>query len=313
MSEKSFDSATVLARSNLYSEIRAYFLSESVLEVEVPTLGVGGATDPYLASFQCSEAGQSFYLQTSPEFFLKRLLCRGSGDVFTLCKSFRSGEAGARHNPEFTMLEWYRLGFQLQELIDDVLSLLRYTGVDLPVSTFSYGELFQQFVGVNPHQASTDELQNALARWDADLSAQLEHSAALDFLFTHAVESNLPAGCVVISDYPACQAALAKVQVDSNGDQVARRFELYINGMELANGYAELTDANEQAKRFEGDNQRRLQLGLPEVTADLSLVTALRKGMPECAGVAVGVDRLLMLLTGHSRIEECLLFPWRDL
>jgi len=311
MLHSTFDPELVTARSNLYRQVRAYFESMSVLEVDVPVLGVSGATDPYLASFQCSNDSQSLYLQTSPEFFLKRLLSQGSGDIYALCKAFRSGEVGAKHNPEFTLLEWYRLGFSLQNLIDDLLSLLRYLGLSLPVSFYSYGEIFKKFVGINPHQASVAELQTAVLERGFD--SDLERSAALDFLFTEAVEPSFSEGLVVVTDYPVCQAALAKVGVNIDGEPVAQRFELYINGMELANGYAELTDADEQAKRFDADNRLRIEQGLPEVCADKALINALREGMPECAGVALGMDRVLMVLMGKSCIADCMHFSWENL
>lgn len=298
------------ARARLLTQIRQFFADRGVLEVEVPLLAAATVTDPHIDSVQASCNGRTCYLQTSPEFAMKRLLASGSGPIYSLGKAFRNGESGRRHNPEFTMLEWYRPGFDDHRLMDEVETLI---GAVMPLSgveRLSYRELFLRHLGVDPHTAALGQLK-ALARqqveidWDDD-----NRDTWLDILITHAIEPQLGAGLTFIYDYPATQAALARVCENNLGQPVARRFEAFVGGMELANGYWELTDNQEQARRFQADLVRRHELGLPAYPEDQRLLQALAAGLPDTAGVALGVDRLLMLVNGAESLEEVLAFPF---
>lgn len=297
------------ARAELYGRIRAFFAARGYLEVDVPLLGRGGTTDPAIESFRSHYGDEDLYLQTSPEFFMKRLLAAGSGPIYALGKVFRRGEQGRFHNPEFTLLEWYRPGFDDHRLMTEVGELLGEL-LGAPVAKISYRQVFQDKLKVDPHRASLAELK-ALARqrleitWDDDI-----RDVWLDLLFSHLIQPQLQDKITFVHDYPASQAALARITEDASGQPVARRFEAFYQGTELVNGYWELTDAEEQARRFGVDNERRRVSGQPEVHPDLKLIEALASGLPDCAGVALGVDRLLMLITGAKHLEEVMAFPW---
>ncbi|MEH6626982.1 MAG: elongation factor P--(R)-beta-lysine ligase [Motiliproteus sp.] len=302
-------------RAQLYRAIRAFFAVREVMEVDTPVLSAAAVSDPYLQPM-CSEfqgpgqnQGLPLFLQTSPEYAMKRLLAAGSGAIYQLAKSFRNGESGRRHNPEFCMLEWYRPGFDAQQLMVEVEALLLEVAGCGPAVKLSYRQAFQQYLGIDPHPATAAQLQAlAVERLDVDDMALEDRDAWLDLLFSHLIEPELQQP-TFIYDYPASQAALAQVSVDDSGALVARRFELFINGLELANGYLELVDAAEQASRFAGDQLKRQQMGLVPLPTDHHLVAALQAGMPDCAGVALGVDRLLMLISGCTHIDEVLPFP----
>ena len=299
-------------RADLLRQIRLFFADRQVLEVDTPilatTIGTDTALDPVRASFTLDGREQTGYLQTSPEFPMKRLLAAGSGPIFQLARSFRNGEAGNRHNHEFLMLEWYRPGFSLEALIDETEALVSKLLGLAPAVRTSYRALFLDYLGIDPWQASLPDLQQqARARLDiAFTSTNPDHW--LDLLYSHCIEPQLQQP-VFISDYPATQAALAQLASDDDGHTVARRFELVAGGMELANGYLELLDAGEQRDRFQRDLDNRRALGLPVVPVDERLLAALASGLPPCAGVAVGVDRLLMLKTGKTRLREVMPFP----
>ena len=306
--------ATLQARAALNARIRDFFSQRNVLEVETPVLGYGIGTDPNLhpliAGYEPYPGGGTtpMYLQTSPEFAMKRLLAAGSGPVFQLCKAFRNGECGARHNPEFTMLEWYRPGFSLSQLMDEVQALVvEVLGLGT-IPRRTYLSLFEEWFRLNPHTCPDQQLLDAvMARINLSHQA-LTRNECLELLYSHIIEPDLQ-DPVFICEYPACQAALARVDLDEAGHPVARRFELVVRGMELANGYDELTDAREQAERFVTDRSVRSQAGLPDLPADPRLVAALASGLPDCAGVALGVDRLLMLKLDVDLIEQVLAFP----
>lgn len=304
------------ARASLNRLIREFFAARGVLEVETPLLSRHSGSDPNLHPFCApyqgypADPGQPHYLQTSPEFAMKRLLAAGSGPIYQLGKAFRNGESGTRHNPEFTMLEWYRPGFSLQQLMEEVQTLVQAVLGGGAIPCLSYAELFAREFGIDPHTCTLDVLQ-ALVRGRVDAALDLDQrDACLDALYSHVLEPALHAP-VFICDYPASQAALAKVERDAAGHWVARRFELVIGGLEVANGYDELSDATEQARRFAADSARRESLGLLPLAGDPRLVEALAAGMPPCAGVALGVDRLLMLKCGARTIDEVLAFPLR--
>jgi lysyl-tRNA synthetase class 2 len=302
-------------RARLLQRIRAFFQDREVLEVETPLLSSAAVTDPHIESYAIknSQYGKPRYLHTSPEFAMKRLLAAGSGSIYQVCKVFRQGEVGRWHNPEFTMLEWYRLGFDHQQLMAEVDCLLREL-VDGYLTLgdtqhLTYRDAFQQYAGLDPHSASTDQLQAKVKEHGIDVTGLDENCKDpwLDLLMTHVVEPALPRECpVFIYDYPASQAALARIRQDA--PPVAERFELYIFGMELANGFHELTDAQEQRQRFVADNQARAAAGLSSMPIDEHFLAALDAGLPACAGVALGVDRLVMLAAGAKSISEVLAF-----
>lgn len=294
----------LLARQTLNQTIRQFFAERDVLEVETPYLSQAAVCDPNIEPMQTNDVR---YLHTSPEYAMKRLLCAGMGDIFEIARVFRRGEAGRRHNPEFSMLEWYRVGWDHQQLMlevaDITLAMLAPRYPSLPVVKLTYADAMQTYAKLDVRQASDEEVARAgigLAGQDLDLN----RDGWLDVIMSHAVEPTLPANTLVfIEDFPASQAALAKVSADDSGWPVARRFELYFNGAELANGYHELTDAAEQRRRFSAEAQGR--------PVDENLLAALAHGMPECAGVAMGLDRLLMMVLGTDNIADVLAFDWR--
>ena len=254
------------------------------------------------------------YLQTSPEFHMKRLLASGSGAIWQLATSFRNGEYSERHNPEFTMLEWYQPGYDLNDLMAEVQALVEevLSGRSMmpqKTAVYRYRDLFRQHLKLDPFTSELASLQQLAHDKTGIHAIELDRDACCDLLMSTCIEPLLGQGELsFVTDYPASQAALAKVQEDEEGDRVAARFECYIKGIELANGYHELTDAREQAQRFAADNAMRKEQGLPEVTVDQHLVEALSAGIPECAGVALGFDRLLMLKAGAQRLSDVLSF-----
>jgi len=295
-------------RARLYQQIRHFFEQRDVLEVETPLLGQAASTDVHLASL-CVEA-ENQYLQTSPEFAMKRLLAAGSGAIYQICKSFRQGESGKRHNPEFTMLEWYRPGFDYLQLMAEVAELVNLLLGERSVRQLSYRDAFVAVLGVDPHRAVADVLVGLAKRHTGYVADGDDVDTLLELLMSQVIEPTL--GCnelTFIYDYPASQCALAKVAVDAEGAAVAQRFELYVEGVELANGYYELTDADEQLQRFMADLDERKRRGLVTLPADQKLLAALQSGMPDCAGVALGLDRLLMLMAGADSIRDVITFP----
>ena len=308
-------------RAGILARIRAFFSRLDVLEVDTPVLSPAASTDPALASFKthyhgpCVVEGQTRYLHTSPEFPMKRLLAAGSGSIYQICKVFRDGESGVRHNPEFTLLEWYRTGFDYLDLMDEVERLLADVLLDImPIETvhhWCYRDLFDEIAGIDPFTATPAELQ-ALLHSDHEVTAvglaDDDRDAWLDLVMTHVIEPRLGDGLVFVRDYPASQAALARLR--SGNPPVAARFEVYLNGVELANGFHELTDVVEQRLRFEKELERRRQTGVEAVKPDERFLSALNAGLPDCAGVALGLDRLLMLASGSERMQDVIAFPF---
>lgn len=297
------------ARANLYHYLRTFFAERQVLEVDVPVLGQDTVTDPFIDSIRARNGAEWLYLQTSPEFYMKRLLASGSGDIYSLGKAFRAGEQGARHNPEFTLLEWYRLGFDDSQLREEVSELLQGVLPIQQVQQLSYRDWFEQTFTIDPHTIELTALEN-LAREHVPITAeQLGRDDWLDLLITHVLEPQLPKQTLTfVYDYPVSQAALAKVLPDAQGQPVAKRFEAFWQGMELANGYWELQDSQEQQRRFVKDGQLRWQHQRAPVSGDDKLLQALAHGLPDCAGVALGVDRLLLLLLGKKQLADVLAF-----
>lgn len=311
---------TLRLRARLLARVRHFFAVRDVLEVETPALSAAATPAPHLASFALDYRGPHapadgrLYLHTSPEYPMKRLLAVGSGSIFQFCRVFRDGEAGARHNPEFTLLEWYRVGFGLDRLVDEVECLLRsvLAGVRaLPAAErCSYRELFQRYAGVDGLTADMADLRACLERHGhrppagmTDANDSLD--GWRDLVLTHVIEPQLR-GLVFVRDYPASQAALARVIEGT--PPVAARFECYLDGVELANGFHELADAAEQRRRFTAENRERSAAGLPELPLDERLLAALNAGFPDCSGVALGFDRLVMCAIGTRRIEDVLAF-----
>jgi lysyl-tRNA synthetase class 2 len=249
------------------------------------------------------------FLITSPELAMKRLLAAGSGPIFQIARAFRDGERGRHHNPEFTMLEWYRPGFDGEALQGEVATFLIEVGGAERCDRRSYASLFEEGLSLDPHRADLDDVRAAIERSELQAPAPADVDEGLQLLFSHAIEPRLTASPhqTIVYDYPRGQAALARL---SSGDpQVARRFEVYWRGLELANGFDELTDAAEQRRRFELDREERRHRGLPTPEADERFLAALEAGLPDCSGVALGVDRLLMVMQGARSIDEVLAFP----
>ncbi len=305
-------------RARLNAMIREFFARRDVLEVETPIMSAAGNTEPNIQGFQTRftghvDAGSPVrWLRTSPEYPLKRLLAAGVGDCYELGRVFRNGEAGGRHNPEFTMLEWYRLGWDHHQLIEETISLvqasLQLVGREpASVRIVSYRQLFIDGIGLDPFDASEAELRAGLG----DVGIQpdgLNRDDWLDLLMSHRIQSLFATNAItVIHDWPASQAALAKIRPGE--PPLAERFELYLGPVELANGYHELNDAIEQRQRFARDLAIRHGRGAELPPLDEHFLAALPQ-LPACAGVAVGVDRLLMALTGTSRIADVLAFDF---
>ncbi len=309
------DLAVIRARGELLAAIRRFFADRDVLEVETPLLCSHGVSDPAIASLLVADPSPSSrdkarYLQSSPEYAMKRLLAAGSGPIYQLTRAFRGGEAGVRHNPEFSLLEWYRPGFEHHQLMAEVADLVMHCVGERPWRKCAYRTLFIDLLGLDPFTAALDEVE-AFARTRIDVGDMTGNlDLWLDLLMSHLIEPQLAGPeMVFVYDYPVSQAALART--GKSGDQrVGHRFELYVEGLELANGYFELADTEEQRRRFSDDNQRRAQTGLPNVPPDEQLLAALASGFPDCSGVALGVDRLLMLASGARDIRSVLAFDW---
>ena len=296
------------ARAILLANIRAFFAARDVMEIETPLLASAPVTDPFIEAFPVAGRG---YLQTSPEYAMKRLLAAGFPSMYQLCKAFRQEESGSLHNPEFTLLEWYRVGFGLNDLMDEMDELLQQLLTVGTARRFTYQDLFLQYTDLDPLDCSVNDLKNRAkaARLEVISSQLLDKDNWLQLLFTHLIEPKM--GFDVpwfVCDYPASQAALAQLKQGDN--RVSERFEVYYRGVELANGYHELNDAAVQTERFLQDCEKRRQLQLSPAPIDKRLVDALAHGLPNCAGVALGVDRLLMLQLDLQEIEAVLTFPW---
>ncbi len=303
----------------MLASARKYFADRSVLEVETPVLVTQAVTDPHLQSIELDVQNSKRWLRTSPEYHMKRLLAAYPQDIYQIAKVFRDGETGTRHQPEFTMIEWYRLRFNLKAMIDDTCELIKNLSQhgNLPVTkyrTISYTEAFQSACSLDPISATLEDIRSTALNSLADIiDKQLidaigdDRTCWLDLLASHIVTPSFEKDILyVMTDYPAEQAMLAKLNPDNK--LLAERFEVFLNGLELANGYCELQDATELAERFQQDNKKRQQSNLATVTIDEHLLAALESGLPACSGVAVGFDRLLMITTGHNSVGATLSF-----
>ncbi len=302
-------------RAQILQKIRRFFAKRDVVEVETPALSQGTVTDVYLDAISCqynfladSPVGHSteLFLQTSPEFHMKRLLASGYGCIYSIAKAFRHEESGRNHNPEFTMLEWYRIGFDQFDLMSEVSELLRAVlGCNEPLFS-SYQDIFLKTVSIDPLTASFDELvtllktHNKFESWLVDMN---DVDLLLQYIFSEIIEPSIGnEQPQFIYDFPVAQASLARVSTEDS--RVAQRFECYFSGIELVNGFNELTDADEQVARFEQDNAKRKEQGLSVKPIDENFVAALNYGLPQCSGVALGIDRLVMLALGVNDISE---------
>ena len=306
----------VKQRARMLQDLRAFFAARHVCEVETPMLSSAAVTDVHLHSFKTWYRQSDFYLHTSPEFFMKRLLAAGSGDIYQICKVMRDDEDSQRHSPEFSLLEWYRLGFdhqqlmaELEQLVHQLSEIFSAQGIKQPAEKISYQQTFMQTLGVDPLAASVMELEAVARQKNIEIPAGMEpeKNMWLDWLMLAAIAPAFAKDRLTfIYDYPVSQAALACVS--KTDSRVAHRFEMYCGELELANGFYELTDAVEQRQRFVHDNQQRVAQGLPAMPIDEKFLAALESGMPTCAGVAVGLDRLLMVLLGKTQIRDVLSF-----
>ena len=307
---------TLKCRAELLDRARNFFKEHNSLEVDTPSLSQSTTPDPNIESFITFYNNQQYYLHTSPEFPMKRLLAVGSGAIYQICKVFRQAEAGRNHNPEFTMIEWYQPDMQYHKLMQQVDALVRCLLQDKlsleDTQFFSYKDIFLNLIGINPHTANESDLytvieKNKIQLYQSDTS--LTKDALLDLIMTHLIQPALPKNApIFIYDYPATQAALANIRKEKIN--LAERFELFINGVELANGYQELLDAEEQQQRFENENSARANSGMESIPIDGNLIAALRHGLPMVSGVALGLDRVLMLATGVTSINDVIAFTF---
>lgn len=296
-------------RARLLAEIRAHFARTGALEVETPLLSLAGSTDPALASFTLRAAdGRHWWLQTSPEFAMKRLLAAGSGDIFQICHAFRQEEQSRRHQSEFTLLEWYRVDLDHHGLMDDIAALLSAVGFPLAVERQTWSALCLQHLGFDPAVADTASVAEFARGQGARVPESLpDRTLLLDWVYGCALLPRLPVDrAFFIHDFPREQAAYARA--NPSAPWLAERFELVVGETELANGFHEVTDAGEQRARQLAENARRRVAGLPEVPLDEHFLAALDAGLPSCAGVALGVERLLMVLLGVDDIHQVIAF-----
>ncbi|AIR05017.1 poxB regulator PoxA [Cedecea neteri] len=305
----------LLKRAAIMAEIRRFFADRGVLEVETPCMSQATVTDIHLVPFETRfvgpghSQGMNLYLMTSPEYHMKRLLAAGCGPVFQLCRSFRNEEMGRHHNPEFTMLEWYRPHYDMYRLMNEVDDLLQQVLECGAAESLSYQQVFQRHLDIDPLSADKTQLREAAAKLDLSNIADTEEDrdTLLQLLFAMGVEPHIGKDKpTFVYHFPASQASLAQISTEDH--RVAERFEVYFKGIELANGFHELTDAREQQQRFEQDNRKRAALGLPQQPVDMNLLAALEAGMPDSSGVALGVDRLIMLALGAESLSEVLAF-----
>lgn len=313
---------TLRRRAAVLEDVREFFAARGVMEVETPAVISHAVSDPQLANVHCDLAvrpGVPFFLHTSPEYHMKRLLAAGAPDIFQICKVFRDGELGDRHLPEFTLIEWYRQRMAFTDIVNETCALVvraeqclgRTPGTP---RRLSYRDVFVEFAGLDPLTAGLDELRDRVGSGNPDGDKDLRRSLGanrtswLDLIMVELIEPRLaPLGLVVIEKYPAEQAALARL--DPADHRVAERFEVYLNGIELANGYGELTHGGEQRQRFEADRGQRRERGLPDAAPDAFFLAALDAGLPDCCGVALGFDRLLMACLDLAKISEVVSFP----
>ncbi len=303
-------------RAEVIKKIRDFFYARDVIEVETPLMCHTSVTATFIQSIpalfqsQANEKEQRYYLQTSPEYAMKRLLAAGSGAIYQISKAFRQGEIGRFHNPEFTMLEWYRPGFNHHDLMDEMDELLQLLLNKQTALRKSYTAIFMEHLSINPHEASIETLKACASANHLSIASNIDdRDTWLQLLMSECIEPHLGRDrpCFIY-DFPASLAALARIQLSD--PPVASRFEVYFRGIELANGFHELQDVNEQRKRFENNQNERKRLGLADITIDEFFLSALKHGLPDCSGVALGIDRLVMLITESEKIADVLSFDF---
>lgn len=301
-----------IRKAEMLSDIRHFFMNRGVLEVTTPILSHHGNTDIFIQSVSTnfSHQGKSKlgYLHTSPEFAMKRVLADYQVPIYQICQVFRDAEKGHKHNIEFTMLEWYRPDFNLSQLADELSELIGVAlNKALPFKTYRYAQAFLDHLDIHPFSASIDTLRQTALRQNISLDMGDDRQGWLDLLFSHVIEPTLGFDLpTLISDYPVATASLARIEKDDDGFDVAKRFELYINGLEIANAYDELANGDELLKRFHQDNQRRATLGLPIIPIDTHLIAACDE-LPPCSGIALGIDRLFMVREKLSDISQAVM------
>lgn len=303
------DSKALDARAAMMGRVRGFFAQRNVREVETPVLSHAANSDPAIGQFETREP--HMWLRTSPEYAMKRLLAAGSGDIFELARVFRRGESGRYHNQEFTMLEWYRQAWTYLQLMDEVVALIRHCLPDklLQETRLSYREAFSRYTGLDPYTSTIDDF-SAFIRAKQLQVPDLSRAEILDLVISHFIQTEFPENALtVVFDYPADQAALARIRQDD--PPVAERFEVFLGKTELANGYQELTNATEQRSRFDHENRLRQKNGMSTGPVDERLISALQEGLPECSGVALGFDRLLMVSLSAGSLADVLAFTDR--
>lgn len=302
-------------RSAMLAAARQFFYARNLLEVDCPLITRGASIDAHIDLIPTEHPAGKRYLHSSPEYGMKRLLTEGIGDIFQLAHVFRQEENGAKHNPEFMMAEWYRLGFTFEEMMSETLNFARIFLGPLSSRILSYHDAFLNYVGIDPFQSTNQDLLNLLKKHALPLYDSIENESKdnlLNLILGMLIEPQLGKDdLVALAYYPASQAALAKTRSRPEGD-VAERFEVYYRGVELANGYHELADPKEQRMRFDESNAERIKLGKEDLPLDESFLTALERGLPDCCGVAVGVDRLMMLRHNTKQIADIMPFGWHD-
>ena len=310
----------LLKRAKIISQVRQFFADRCILEVETPTLSQYAVTDVHLSSFHTlflkpgetdEHQGQKMSLITSPEYHMKRLLAAGSGPIYQICKCFRNHEEVSRyHNPEFTMLEWYRIQFDMMQMINEVDDLLQNILDCEPVERISYQKAFQRHLNIDPLEADHATLVEAIKQLNIELNTDdYDRDTLLQCLFSFGVEPHIgQERPIAVYNFPASQAALAAIS--SEDHRVASRFEFYYKGIELANGFKELTNPQEQKMRFEQNNIDRANQNLPPQNIDIELIAAMESGLPDCAGVAVGLDRLIMLALDAMNLDDVISFTF---
>lgn len=303
---------TLKARADLLARARAFFFDKHILEIDTPLLNYSSGTDLHLHPVIIPKyvLPKVAYLQTSPEFAMKRLIAHYGIDIYQICKAFREEESGARHNLEFTMLEYYRMGYSLDELCDEVNEFMMAV-INCPSGhKKTYQELFENILQLNPHTASIEQLRTVCDDAVRQDAITWDKATLRDWLFATKIEPTLGYdGPCYVFDFPAEQAALSQTHQRDDGVIVSKRFEIYMQGLELGNAYDELLDASTLRSRFEADNNARLQMNRPPIEIDNDLLAAMQAGLPACSGIAIGIDRLLMIMLNQADIRSIISFP----
>lgn len=304
-------------RASLLARARAFFSARNVMEVDCPILTSAASIDAHIDLMTAQNLQERRFLHTSPEYAMKRLLVEGAGDIYQLGHVFREGELGRRHNPEFMMAEWYRLGFSFEEMIHETVDFCRLFLGDQPEEIYSYRETFLNYSGLDPYTITQSQLLDYIRTHNIPAYEGIEteeKDALLNLILGYQIEPLLGNGCLyVLAYYPSTQAALARTRLLAPDELAAERFEVYFKGVELANGYHELADATEQRFRFEQSNEHRLSLCKQALPLDELFLKVLEKGLPDCCGVAVGFDRLVMLKQASQTIQEIMPFGWEEI